>query len=72
MKLKYYSSGMKSRLAFSLARMSSSNLFLIDETLAVGDKYFQEKCFIFFDEIKKNTDKTILFVSHSQDPCLFF
>jgi|SRR3989344_96242 len=62
-KLNMYSSGMKIRLAFSTAIQTDSDIFLIDEALAVGDIKFQRKCFDFFKRIKKE-GKTILFVSH--------
>ena len=65
-KLNMYSSGMKIRLAFSTAIQTDSDIFLIDEALAVGDIKFQRKCFDFFKRIKKE-GKTILFVSHDLD-----
>ena len=62
-KLKNYSSGMQVRLAFSIAIRAKSDIFLIDEVLAVGDLAFQEKCYKVFDEIKAS-GKTIVFISH--------
>jgi ABC-type polysaccharide/polyol phosphate transport system ATPase subunit len=39
-----YSLGMQSRLAFAVATIIDSDIFLIDEILAVGDEYFQGQC----------------------------
>jgi ABC-type polysaccharide/polyol phosphate transport system ATPase subunit len=44
MPIKYYSSGMSARLAFSVAICSSPNILLLDEVLAVGDHSFRKKC----------------------------
>lgn len=62
-KLKNYSSGMQVRLAFSIAIRAKSDILLIDEVLAVGDLGFQEKCYKFFEEIKKS-GRTVVFISH--------
>lgn len=62
-KLKNYSSGMQVRLAFSIAVRAKSEILLLDEVLAVGDISFQEKCFNYFKEIKKEK-QTVVFVSH--------
>lgn len=62
-----YSSGMYMRLAFSVAINVDADILLIDEILAVGDAHFQEKCFKKLDELK-NSDKTIVIVSHSLEP----
>ncbi|MBO5530356.1 MAG: ABC transporter ATP-binding protein [Bacilli bacterium] len=61
-----YSSGMYMRLAFSVAINVDADILLIDEILAVGDQHFQEKCFAKLEELK-NSDKTIVIVSHSLD-----
>lgn len=59
-----YSSGMYMRLAFSVAINVDAEILLIDEILAVGDQHFQDKCFEKLEELK-NSDKTIVIVSHS-------
>jgi ABC-type polysaccharide/polyol phosphate transport system ATPase subunit len=67
LKLKYYSSGMIARLAFSIATIHEPDIILIDEVLSVGDSIFQEKCVKKIMKFKNN-NKTIVFVSH--DPNL--
>ena len=61
-----YSSGMYMRLAFSVAINVDADILLIDEILAVGDQHFQDKCFAKLEELK-NSNKTIVIVSHSLD-----
>lgn len=62
-KLKNYSSGMQVRLAFSIAIRARGDILLLDEVLAVGDAAFQQKCYSYFEELKRNK-KTVVFVSH--------
>jgi ABC-2 type transport system ATP-binding protein len=64
--VKYYSSGMYVRLAFSIAIHTECDIFLADEVLAVGDKVFRKKCMQKIHEII-NSGKTIFFVSHSEE-----
>lgn len=61
--VKTYSSGMLVRLAFALAINVNPEVLIIDEALAVGDAFFQAKCFSKLEEIKER-GTTILFVSH--------
>jgi lipopolysaccharide transport system ATP-binding protein len=62
--VKHYSSGMRMRLAFSVAAHLEPEIMLIDEVLAVGDIEFQKKC---LGKMKDVTDegRTVLFVSHN-------
>ncbi len=63
--VKYYSSGVYVRLAFSVAAHMEPDILVIDEVLAVGDAEFQKKCLGKMDEITKKECRTILFVSHN-------
>jgi ABC-type polysaccharide/polyol phosphate transport system ATPase subunit len=65
-KLKNFSAGMYTRLAFSTAIEVNPDILLIDEVLSVGDVRFQEKSFNAIMKFKKE-NKTIIFVSHSID-----
>jgi ABC-type polysaccharide/polyol phosphate transport system ATPase subunit len=62
--VKFYSSGMYMRLAFSVSVFVNPDILLVDEILAVGDNQFQKKCLAKMEEFKKN-GVTIVFVSHS-------
>lgn len=62
-KLKNFSSGMRVRLAYSIAIQVEFDILLLDEVLAVGDQEFQERCFESLNEIR-DQGKTIVFVSH--------
>jgi lipopolysaccharide transport system ATP-binding protein len=64
--VKTYSSGMKARLAFTVAINVTPEILIIDEALSVGDVAFQRKCFAKIEEIRAN-GTTILFVSHSEN-----
>src|SRR5690606_16675889 len=66
LKIKNYSSGMKARLAFSIAKEADADIYLCDEVLAVGDEEFQRKCLEVFQQWKKQ-GKTIILVSHNSD-----
>jgi len=63
--VKYYSSGMYVRLAFSVAAHMETDILIIDEVLAVGDAEFQKKCLGKMSDITKEEGRTILFVSHN-------
>ncbi len=62
--VKNYSSGMKSRLGFSIATVVQPDVLILDEVLAVGDAKFRKKCEA---KIQSMFDSgvTVLFVSHS-------
>jgi energy-coupling factor transporter ATP-binding protein EcfA2 len=64
--VKQYSSGMFVRLAFSLFAHVDPDVYIVDETLAVGDVFFQQKCFERFRELRRR-GCTILFVSHDME-----
>ncbi len=63
-KIKNFSSGMYSRLAFSTAVQVDPDILLVDEVLAVGDLPFQQKSFEAFMSFRKR-GKTILYVSQN-------
>lgn len=64
--VKFYSSGMYLRLAFSVAVHTDPEVFLIDEILAVGDEPFQRKCIGKIQELSEH-GKTLVVVSHDLD-----
>jgi ABC-2 type transport system ATP-binding protein len=64
--VKFYSSGMYLRLAFSVAVHTDPEVFLIDEILAVGDEPFQRKCIDKIQELARK-GKTLVVVSHDLD-----
>ncbi|MDO8487507.1 MAG: ABC transporter ATP-binding protein [Candidatus Curtissbacteria bacterium] len=61
--IKKYSSGMYSRLGFSVCAFCDPDILLVDEVLAVGDINFQEKCLSKMLSFTK--EKSIIFVSHN-------
>lgn len=65
--VKFYSSGMKVRLGFSVAAHLDPEILIIDEVLAVGDAEFQRKCLGKMNEVSKGQGRTVLFVSHNMD-----
>lgn len=62
--VKYYSSGMYVRLAFSIAIHTHADIFLFDEILSMGDLDFQIKIQNKIEDLTKQ-DKTILLISHN-------
>lgn len=63
--VKYYSSGMYVRLAFSVAAHMEFDILLVDEVLAVGDAEFQKKSLDKMNEIIQHPNRAVLFVSHN-------
>ncbi len=75
--VRVYSSGMQMRLAFSVATCVRPDILIVDEALAVGDVFFQQKCFGRIESFTR-AGTTLLFVSHSAgtilnicDRCIF-
>jgi ABC-type polysaccharide/polyol phosphate transport system ATPase subunit len=65
MPVKTYSSGMYSKLAFSITAILESDIMLIDEVLSVGDAKFKKKSYNKMKQLISNKDRTVLIVSHS-------
>jgi len=63
-KIKYFSSGMLSRLKFAIAIHVDADILFLDEVFVVGDAGFKEKAKKAFDNILTK-NKTIVMVSHS-------
>ncbi|MFK7840336.1 MAG: polysaccharide ABC transporter ATP-binding protein [Bdellovibrionales bacterium] len=66
MPVKRYSSGMRMRLAFSVAAFLEPEILVIDEVLSVGDSFFRKKCLRKMQDVSQQ-GRTILFVSHNLD-----
>lgn len=64
--VKRYSSGMRVRLAFSVAAHLEPEILIIDEVLAVGDIEFQNKCIGKMESVAGH-GRTVLFVSHNMN-----
>jgi lipopolysaccharide transport system ATP-binding protein len=62
--VKWYSSGMYTRLAFAVAAHLEPEVLIVDEVLAVGDAAFQKKCLGKMGDVAKG-GRTVLFVSHN-------
>jgi ABC-type polysaccharide/polyol phosphate transport system ATPase subunit len=60
-----YSSGMLSRLGFSVAMNVNTDILLVDEVLAVGDLAFQQKCYNYIANMRVASDKVVVLVSHN-------
>lgn len=65
-KIKFFSSGMLARLAFSIAVNAGADIMFLDEIFAVGDMKFQEKAIKVF-ESSWIQGKTVILVSHSME-----
>jgi lipopolysaccharide transport system ATP-binding protein len=64
--VKYYSSGMFVRLAFSVIANVNAEILLVDEALAVGDIFFRQKCYKHLEDIRSK-GVTIILVSHAMN-----
>lgn len=65
--VKTYSSGMYSKLAFSITAILETEIMLIDEVLSVGDVKFKKKSYAKMRELISDNDRTVVIVSHSSD-----
>ena len=65
--VKTYSSGMHSKLAFSIAVNLDSDILLIDEVLSVGDAHFKKKSYAKMRSMIHDESRTVILVSHSLD-----
>ena len=59
-----YSSGMYSKLAFSITAILETDIMLIDEVLSVGDIHFKEKSYNKMKELISDDKRTVVIVSH--------
>ena len=62
-----YSSGVYSKLAFSITAILETDIMLIDEVLSVGDQKFKKKSYNKMRKLISNKDRTVVIVSHSLD-----
>lgn len=67
MPVKTYSSGMHSKLAFSITAVLETDIMLIDEVLSVGDAKFKKKSYKKMKELIMDEDRTVVIVSHSTE-----
>lgn len=63
--VKTYSSGMHSKLAFSITSALEPDIMLLDEVLSVGDQHFRKKSLAKMKELIGHKDRTVVIVSHS-------
>ena len=61
-----YSSGMHSKLAFSITAILETQIILIDEVLSVGDARFKKKSYQKMKELISDKDRTVVIVSHDR------
>lgn len=65
MPVKAYSSGMYSKLAFSITAILETDIMLIDEVLSVGDAKFKKKSYKKMKTLISDSERTVVIVSHS-------
>ena len=65
MPVRTYSSGMHSKLAFSITAVLETDIILIDEVLSVGDEKFKKKSYQRMKELISDRNRTVVIVSHS-------
>ncbi len=67
MPVKTYSSGMYSKLAFSITAILETDIMLVDEVLSVGDHKFKKKSYKKMKSLINDHTRTVIIVSHSID-----
>lgn len=67
MPVRTYSSGMYSKLAFSITAILETDIMLIDEVLSVGDAKFKRKSYAKMKSLIMDKDRTVVIVSHNSD-----
>lgn len=67
MPVKTYSSGMHSKLAFSITAILETEIMLIDEVLSVGDRKFKKKSYQKMKELISHRNRTVVIVSHNEN-----
>ena len=67
MPVKTYSSGMYSKLSFSITAVLETDIMLIDEVLSVGDAKFKKKSYKKMQELIMDENRTVVIVSHSTE-----
>lgn len=67
MPVRTYSSGMYSKLAFSITAILETDIMLIDEVLSVGDTKFKKKSYNKMKELISDENRTVIIVSHVKD-----
>ena len=65
--VKTYSSGMYSKLAFSITAILEADIMLLDEVLSVGDTKFRKKSYNKMKQLIADKDRTVVIVSHNND-----
>ena len=65
--VKSYSSGMYSKLAFSITAILETEVMLIDEVLSVGDAKFKKKSYEKMKQLISDKNRTVIIVSHNSD-----
>lgn len=60
-----YSSGMYSKLAFSITAVLETDIMLVDEIFSVGDERFKKKSYAKMRSLISDKDRTVVIVSHN-------